>query len=254
MPAHALIYRYKFLSGSAVGRVATDAAKYAAGLYFDACLKEYRTGDLSFTIPPQHSTRSMRGRFAVDTYELPERRLAEKYIKPESTVLELGGCIGVVSCCINQQLNQRGNHVVVEANPNLIDALRANRDRNGCGFEIVNAALSRSSSYYVSTDRQMDSNVPSGAASGVRVPTVTVERLEESLGTRFDTLVMDIEGGEYAVMQENPDLPARLACVIIELHPHLLPDSRNREIREWLASGGLRKAEQLLTVECWTRA
>lgn len=58
----------------------------------------------------------MRGKFTADSYELPGRVLAKRYLSPMATVLELGGCIGVVSCVINRVLQQPRRHVVVEGN------------------------------------------------------------------------------------------------------------------------------------------
>jgi predicted O-methyltransferase YrrM len=48
-------------------------------------------------------------------------------LRPEERVLELGGCLGVVSCSINTLLRDPSRHVVVEANPKLLAYLYENR-------------------------------------------------------------------------------------------------------------------------------
>jgi hypothetical protein len=123
-------YIAKKLGSGNLGRVVNLAAKYAAGGYFDLWCKRYRTEGLSFEIPREQTTRAMRGRFAFDTYELPERELIRKYLPSNARVLELGGGIGVVSCLTNSLLRDKHAHVVVEANPLLIPFLESNRDLN----------------------------------------------------------------------------------------------------------------------------
>ena len=113
------------LRSSGMGRAINGCAKYVAGCYFDIRGGMYLTDGLTFEVPREHTTRQMRGRFAVDTYERPERTLVSKYLPPRATVLELGGCIGVVSCTVNRMLDRPDKHVVVEANRVLDSGSRA---------------------------------------------------------------------------------------------------------------------------------
>ena len=78
----------------------------------------------------------------LDRYEEPERKALKKFLDPELPVVELGACIGVVSCLTNRRLHKPNKHVVVEANPALLPLLEQNRDRNDCQFKIVHAAVS----------------------------------------------------------------------------------------------------------------
>ena len=75
------------------------------------------------------------------TYEDFERRAVLQYLRPEIPVIELGGCIGVVACITNKLLNNPADHVVVEANPNVLSHLNENRTANQCEFEVLNAAI-----------------------------------------------------------------------------------------------------------------
>ena len=185
--AQTVVYKLKNVTQSGLGRSLNRLAKIAAGLYFDVFVREYRTAGLSFVIPRDQTNREMRGKFTVDTCELPERTLIERHMPPGASVLELGAYIGVVSCFINRRLALPARHLAVEANPYLIDALSANRERNQGKFDVLNSVISRDPVAFVSTDKTMDSN--SLQSTGMEVKTMTVEQVEQREGWQFDTLV-----------------------------------------------------------------
>ena len=85
---------------------------YLHGLLFDLKGGLYNTEGMNFRIAAAQFPRSYRSRLYFDIYEAPERALAHKWIHPDSSVLELGGCVGVVSCVVNKLLDQPKNHVV----------------------------------------------------------------------------------------------------------------------------------------------
>ena len=70
--------------------------------------------------------------------EVFEQNAAYKYIKKDDIVLELGGRYGVVSGVINSILDNKKNHVVVDPDDKIIDALTKNRDNNGFQYHILN--------------------------------------------------------------------------------------------------------------------
>jgi FkbM family methyltransferase len=224
----------------------------AAGLYFDLFLGRYRTEGMTFEIPKEHTDLAMRGKFTADTYELPERVLAKRYLPTTATVLELGGCIGVVSCVINRVLQQPCRHVVVEGNPSVIPALKRNRDLNGCAFQIVHGVVTQSLRPRMSVGLVMDSNQL--VNNGVEVPALSIECLEGKYTLRFDALVMDIEGGEYNVLHENSDRLASLSAAIIEFHPDLIGEARTAQLYRLMSDAGLRKVDEMLTTQAWIRA
>jgi hypothetical protein len=69
-------------------------------------------------------------------HEVYEQYLMYKWIKPNDIVLELGGIYGIVSCTINSMLNNKKNHVVVEPDVNVINALEKNKKNFGSDFYI----------------------------------------------------------------------------------------------------------------------
>ncbi len=125
------------------------------------------------------------------------RRLIPKYLKPSDSVLELGACLGVVSCITNKVLRAPSRHVVVEANPYCIAAIYRNRHENHCSFLIENCAattqrdavFSLNPRYVTSSSLQNSGGIP------VKVPGRSFQELFDRHGP-FSVLIMDIEGGE----------------------------------------------------------
>ena len=227
---------------------------YLHGLLFDLRGGRYSTEGMAFQIAPRQFPRSYRSRLYFDTYEAPERTLAHKWIRPDSSVLELGGCVGVVSCVINKLLARPENHVVVEANPTLIDILRENRDANGCAFQIENCVVSNApaADFYIGNIMTANSK-DSGIGNLISVEARTLEALEDRHGIRFDTLVLDIEGGEFDLFTENAARLAEIELVILELHPGILSVEQVGRCISILEQAGLTRVDVFDKTEVWAR-
>ena len=68
--------------------------------------------------------------------ETVEQMLVQEYIEADDVVLELGARYGTVSVTLNKLLLDPTNHLAVEPDQRVVDALEKNRDSNGCGFNI----------------------------------------------------------------------------------------------------------------------
>jgi FkbM family methyltransferase len=226
-----------------------------AGSWFDRHVGEYRHRGLSFEIPREISTPEFRGRLLLGGYEAAERRLTARYVRRDATVLELGGGLGVISCLVNRRLADPRRHVVFEAHPALVSRLEANRARNGCRFMVRQEIVSRAPAavFYCRDPFIAGGSTVRLGRRRIGVPTTTVERLEAETGLAFDSLVIDIEGGEHAFFAENSDLVGRLRVVVAELHPHLIGTAACAEIRERLKAGGLALRARRGRVEAWLR-
>jgi len=239
------------LNDGVVGRRVTFAVKFAAGCYFDVRGGQYRTNGLTFEIPIKHTTRAMRGKFAADTYELSERQLILKHLPPDSRVLELGACIGVVSCLTNSLLTDPHAHVVVEANSFLIPFLERNRDANGAKFSVENCAVSWATEASLSLAADMDSSKI--GEHGLVVPTRTCKDIETRYQLSFDTLIMDIEGAESEFIRDNIVFLKTMKLIVIEFHPSIIGVSETEALRQLLLECGLTKIDQNLTTEVYRR-
>ena len=69
-------------------------------------------------------------------YEAEEQFLVRKYIPKDAKVLELGARYGTVSCVLSEVLDDPTQHVAVEPDSSVIEALTKNRDTNGGKFHI----------------------------------------------------------------------------------------------------------------------
>lgn len=182
-----------------------------------------------------------------DLYEEPERKALATFVKPELPVIELGACIGVVSCLTNRRLRSPEKHVVVEANPALLPLLEQNRTRNGCQFKIVNAAVSYGAETieFGVDDNILASSVSDGAQRAVAVKTTTLERLLDENGFERATLICDIEGAELQLVEnELPTLSQRVATIIMELHDRIVGAEPTQQMLSRLESAGFKTASR----------
>src|ERR1044072_4533763 len=90
---------------------------------------------------PAISTSHKSRLFFDFVYEAPEREALRRDLNPELPVVDFGVSIGVIACLTNKKLNAPREHVVVEANPDLLPLLEENRDRNGCKVSILHRAI-----------------------------------------------------------------------------------------------------------------
>jgi FkbM family methyltransferase len=178
-----------------------------------------------------------------NNYEAPERDALKKYLDPELPVIELGACLGIVSCLTNRRLRQPEKHVVVEANPPLVPLLAENRERNSCSFRIVHAALSYGADEinFKVNDNILASSLNGEAQRAVVVSTVTLKLLLDETGFERVTLICDIEGAELQLVEHELDVVReRVSMIIMELHDRMVGDEPTQQMLERLESVGFR--------------
>ncbi|HSE24458.1 MAG TPA: FkbM family methyltransferase [Pyrinomonadaceae bacterium] len=200
-----------------------------------------RLDGCKFTIAKDQMPSNVIDLLLSDLYEEPERAAVKAFVNPELPVVELGACIGVVSCITNRRLRNPQDQVVVEANPALLPVLKQNRERNGCHFKIVNAAVSYGSpTIKFNVDNNiLASSVDNGETGGVVVSTTTLERLLDEHGFKRATLSCDIEGAELQLVEhELKTLSERISTIIMELHDRLVGEAPTRQMLGTLERAG----------------
>lgn len=227
------------------------------GAWWSLWNRNYKAEGMVFDLPFSMMPIGFRARFLYDTYEIGERTLAKKYLEPHDSVLELGGCLGIVSCVCNKSLNDRTRHIVVEANPVLIPWIDKNRVLNGAGFSVEHGMLSRTSSgdfyihkFIVSGSAQL------GGGTKIKVPVFSIDALCQKHGLIPTTLIMDIEGGEVDFLEENSEWLIhhnQLKKIIVEVHPFIVGDDKLRRFRTHLGLLGFTIKDSQGTVEAWIR-
>lgn len=221
--------------------------KWQLGRFVGLPTEIVRLDGCKFTLDEKVLPENVVDLLLENNYEAPEREALKKFLDPELPVIELGACLGIVSCLTNRRLRQPEKHLVVEANPTLVPLLAQNRERNGCRFRIVHGALS----YGADTITfNVDDNILASSVNGdeqraVVVPTVTLQRLLDEPGFGKATLICDIEGAELQLVEhELGVLGKRVGMIIMELHDRLVGDEPTQRMLERLESVGFRIVNQ----------
>lgn len=203
--------RAKLVSHDLVGRLVEVGGNHVTveGLHFSV--------DNALIATPQ------KGLIDAGLHESPEIALARRYLVTRLPVVELGGGIGIVSCIINRQMTRPEDHLVVEANRDLIPTLEVNRRLNACGFRIRNVALAYESGEVAMAIDSFVSSRIGGEGRQALVSTATLASLLEETAFEHINLVVDIEGAEVDLVEREGSLLARRArMIIIETHPRIV--------------------------------
>ena len=154
--------------------------------------------------------------------EYPEQIMAVRFVKPDVTVLEIGGNVGRNSCVIASILKDPPKQfVVLECDAESAAQLCENRDNNSLSFHVIPAALSRTR--LIQND---GITVPIEDGEQVpeywnEVPTMAWQLLKDTvaalgISNTFDTLVADCEGALYYILQDEPTFFDGFHTVIME--------------------------------------
>ena len=193
---------------------------YVFGKLVELMGNRVNIGGLRFSVDNSQITTREKSIFFFGNWEQHERHTIDAYLHPGLPVVELGGCLGVVSCHINKKLERPEQHVVIEANPGILPTLEKNRELNNCKFVVRHAALG-----YETTNVKFhlakigDNSLWSVSNNIVEVPAVSLETILKDTKFEIISLVMDIEGGEVDLLEREIDvLKKSVATLIFELH------------------------------------
>jgi FkbM family methyltransferase len=157
-------------------------------------------------------------------YELEECVLCRQHVDATTDVIELGGGISFVACCLNPKLGDV-RHLVFEANPALVPTIKRHCELNECDFEVINKAYAptgdrvklypqkdiRSST---TRDERSESEIQPMVIDAVSLADITSHNSIDEF-----TLIVDIEGGEVdLVAQEGALLAERCRMLVVEFH------------------------------------
>lgn len=138
--------------------------------------------------------------------------------------------MGVVDCLHNVRMTEPERHIAVEGNPENVAISEMNRLRNGCKYRTINKAISYGGDVKFFVPDQKTELMMAGSvddrfeAAGMKGRWVTVGAtslgaiLRDTGWTRI-ALVVDIEGAEYALVENEIDLITE-ACdwLLVEWH------------------------------------
>lgn len=158
-------------------------------------------------------------------YESAELRFVERHLRSDLDVVELGASLGVVSSAIARRLQPGRRLVCLEANPDLVDSIRANVGANAPGvrIDVLNGALAYGSDSvgFVTGATNIAGHLGGAAdaeAGQRRVPALGLGELLRRESIERYALVCDIEGAEAALLHEDAAALAGCEQILIELH------------------------------------
>lgn len=154
-------------------------------------------------------------------YESEEADILESNL-PKGPTIELGGCFGLVSCLISNQ-NGGYRHIVVEPNPEVIPVIENTKQLNGQDFEVIEKAYSATGTekeiYLQDKPESTSLRSERKTDSVITVETVSLKELVNILDEDSFSLVVDIEGAEFELLDEELDvLKSKCKALFIEFH------------------------------------
>jgi FkbM family methyltransferase len=155
-----------------------------------------------------HSTLNLNYGSFLD--ELPEQKMAVRYLKGNEKVLEIGGNIGRNSLVIASLVKEL---VTLESDEIIANQLIENRDSNQLTFHVECAALSNRKLIQYEW-RTIPSDILFDGYKWVN--TISLPELREKYKIEFDTLVLDCEGAFYYILMDMPDILDNINLIIME--------------------------------------
>ena len=186
---------------------------------------------------------NLKIKYGTFNEELPEQKMAAKYLKGKEKVLEIGGNIGRNSLIIASILENSSNLVSLESDVNIAKLLTENREFNNLNFNIESSALSNRKLIQKGWDT-VPSDILKDGYSWVN--TITLENLKNKYNIEFDTLVLDCEGAFYYILMDMPEILTGINLIIMEndyhdiSHKNYIDDIllKNNFTVEYTESGG----------------
>jgi FkbM family methyltransferase len=231
-----------------------SVVSWIQGALFDLRGARFHADGCTLMVPKDQTSRVYRACFVRDSYEASERKLVRAFVRPTDTVLELGACLGIVSCVTNKILADKTRHVVVEGNPFCLPTLHRNRELNQCGFIVENCAVSNQpdATFYLHPVYIVGGTTQRKSSRVAAVPARSLAELEGHYGA-FTVLIMDIEGAEIETLSSSQDLLNHYRLVIVEFHPWAIGAPGVETCREILMRAGLRFQKRVGDTEAWQR-
>ncbi len=190
-------------------------------------------------------------------YEGQEIAGALHVVTSDDTVLEIGAGIGVVGAVIAVNAGPKAVHSF-EANPNLIPTIQALYDLNGISERITvqNKVLFAGDDrpetlpFYVHNSYLGSSLDGDPDRAKQKVDVTTADFAQTCAQISPTVLIMDIEGGELALLRQADLSPFR--AIVLEFHPGAYGKEGVAECKQILKSAGFAKVDEKSTRFVWT--
>ncbi len=204
-------------------------ALYLAGAIVEICgirLRLHR--ELSFEIINAIVNRQ---------YERSERKLIQGVLRHSDVVVELGAGLGYISS-VCARLVGSDRVFTYEANPQLEMMIRDTFTLNGVSPQLricLVGKISGTSPFYIAADFWRSSTIKSEYSKEcIEIEIISLQA--ELDRVRPTVLIVDIEGGEYDIIDENSLKTCRL--IMLEVHPEVLGEERAAAVLQRIEQTG----------------
>jgi FkbM family methyltransferase len=174
------------------------------------------------------ASAKVRAQLFWNLYERSEVKLVRKHLAGSRAVIDLGSGLGVTATHLASIMAPGGTLVCVEANPDLLPAIKRSASRYADRSEIEVSVLNRAigdpgwgtleRAHRVASTRVVSNSANS---NGQRVESLQLAEIAEGAGLNAFDLVCDIEGAEASFIDPRPGEKSGLEhCdrLVIELH------------------------------------
>lgn len=193
-------------------------------------------------------------------YEEEEAKLIRRYIEPKSNVIEFGGCFGIVSAIVRNQIGRDATHIIVEAIPKLAEICSINASVNAGPntTKVIQAAVDYSGMNKVEFSTGHNAHVGHVARpgeTGLKIPTTTLSKIAKDEGLDSFDFVCDIEGAEIALFENEVRIFDKVSTIVLETHPAIYPN-KNADLKNLLGrieNMGFEKKAELNNVFCFQK-
>lgn len=165
-------------------------------------------------------------------YESSERELLKGRILPGDVIIEMGGSIGILTAILSHMTGKTGRVVSIEASAKIADYSRSwlkekgNVDViTGYGFPVY--ALEKPI-FIQGLDESAGSlggivtySTGQGKSVDLGENIYDIRKIMSQFNIRPDVLVIDVEGSEKTMIENELGFPDSVRLVLIELHPHI---------------------------------
>lgn len=187
------------------------------------------------------------------TYEVAERKLISRFLKPGLVVFEMGASVGILTAIMSQIVGALGKIISVEASENLTSFSRIWLEEKGnvkvlTGYAFpvfdgknlikINAFDESLGSLGGIVSYELNSSPQKEKYAKENREVYDIKQISEQFGILPDVLVIDIEGSETVLLQIEPALSKSIKYILIELHPHLYGTSIQNEIIDSISAQG----------------
>ncbi|MEI7775766.1 MAG: hypothetical protein WCK17_13435 [Verrucomicrobiota bacterium] len=205
---------------------------------------------LKFPLSDLPIPRRKKRHLARGEYEIPERNLIKRFVKPGMKVLELGASLGIVSTFIARQIGPDGTLISVEADASLATHWHHNLNINGYTGKCIHALACPIWSVQIPDSILCQSFTPNSDKLSGRIKKSDVACARTAWKTcsevcsdhQFfpDALIIDIEGTEIVWTEVSAIFPSHIKLTIVEFHPQYTGPEKAAQCVQSLIDQGFR--------------